>query len=92
MSYTVENMAECRKHVTRTYEDHLPPVAVQYHPGGRRFLGRLKLRWKDQEKLEDQETGLNGPEPVSFLMIMIMNLRELETCLSAKNSPCGRKC
>lgn len=63
------------------------PVSSGWTPISR----ETKTRLKDQEKLQDQETGLNGPEPVLFLMIMIMNLRELETCLSAKNSPCGRK-
>jgi hypothetical protein len=35
--------------------DDLPVLTVQYHPSGRRDMGRPNQRWEDQQRLQDQE-------------------------------------
>ena len=43
---------------TCTEDGHrLPKQALQYKPKGRRNIGRLRKRWRDQLHLEDQGTG-----------------------------------
>jgi hypothetical protein len=50
------------QHVQRMETNRLPKQALQYKPKGRRNIGRLRKRWRDQLHLEDQGTG-NTPNP-----------------------------
>jgi len=50
------------QHVQRMDTNRLPKQALQYKPRGRRNIGRLRKRWRDQLHLEDQGTG-NTPNP-----------------------------
>ena len=50
------------QHVQRMDIKRLPKYALQYKPKGRRNIGRLRKRWRDQLHLEDQGTG-NTPKP-----------------------------
>ena len=45
------------QHVQRMDTNRLPKQALQYKPKGRRNIGRLRKRWRDQLHLEDQGTG-----------------------------------
>ena len=50
------------QHLQRRDTNRLPKQALQYKPKGRRNIGRLRKRWRDQLHLEDQGTG-NTPNP-----------------------------
>ena len=45
------------QHVQRMDTDRLPKQTLQYKPKGRRNIGQLRKRWRDQLHLEDQGTG-----------------------------------
>ena len=48
------------QHVQRMDTNRIPKQALQCEPKGRRNIGRLWKRWRDQIHLEDQGTG-NAP-------------------------------
>jgi hypothetical protein len=50
------------QHVQRMDTNRLPKQTLQYKPKGRKNIGRLRKRWRDQLHLEDQGTG-NTPNP-----------------------------
>jgi hypothetical protein len=50
------------QHVQRMDTNILPKQVLQYKPKGRRNIGRLKKRWRDQLHFEDQGTG-HTPNP-----------------------------
>ena len=50
------------QHVQGMDTNRLPEQALQYKPKGRRNIGRLRKRWRDQLHLEDQGTGIT-PNP-----------------------------
>jgi hypothetical protein len=43
---------EWLQHVERMDTDRIPKQALKYRPKGKRSLGRLRKRWKDQLLLE----------------------------------------
>ena len=45
------------QHVQRMETNRLPKQVLQYKPKGRRNIGRLRKRWRDQLHLEDKGTG-----------------------------------
>jgi hypothetical protein len=45
------------QHVQRMYTNRIPKQALQYKPKGRRNIGRLRKRWRDQFHLEGQGRG-----------------------------------
>ena len=48
--------------IQRMDTNRIPKQALQYKPKGRRNIGRLRKRWRDQFHFEDQGTG-NTPNP-----------------------------
>jgi hypothetical protein len=50
------------QHVQRMDTNRIPKQALQYKPKGRRNVGRLRKRWRDQFHLGDQRTE-NAPNP-----------------------------
>jgi len=50
------------QHVQRMNTNRIPKQALRYRPKGRRNIGQLKMRWRDQLHFEDQGTG-NTPNP-----------------------------
>ena len=45
------------QHVQRMDRNRLPRQALECRPDGRRNIGRLKKRWRDQLHFEDSGTG-----------------------------------
>ena len=41
------------QHVQRMDTNRIPRQALKYRPGGRRNVGRMKKRWRDQLHFED---------------------------------------
>jgi len=50
------------QHLLRMDTNRIPKQALQYQQKGRRNIGRLRKRWRDQLHLEDQGAG-NMPNP-----------------------------
>jgi hypothetical protein len=49
--------------VQRMNTNRIPKQALQYKPKGRRNIGRLRKRWRDQFHFEDKGKG-NTPNPM----------------------------
>ena len=52
-----QNQKKWLQHVQRMDTNRLPKQALQYKPEGRRNIGQLRKRWRDQLHLEYQGTG-----------------------------------
>jgi hypothetical protein len=49
-------------------------LKLKYKPKGRRIIGCLKKRWKDQHPLESKGTGtVSDPSKVMMLMTFVHN-------------------
>ena len=57
----VKEIKQCQEkwlqHVQRMDTNRIPKQALQYKPKGRMNIGRLRKRWRDQFRFEDQGTG-----------------------------------
>ena len=61
------------QHLKRKDKNWIPKEALQYEPTGRRNIGRLMKRQKDQLHLEDQGTGTTS-NPSEFMIMMMIIL------------------
>jgi len=78
------------QHVQRMDTNRQPKQALQYKPKGRRNIGWLRKRWRDQLHLEDQGTG-NTPNPSGTMMMMMMMMISHKQVIKKKNTMYARR-
>jgi hypothetical protein len=57
--------------------NHLPELALQYQPYGKKDMGRPRRRWREQDRLKANElhsTGLSHKHTTFMMMMMMMRI------------------